>query len=83
MGSDSGDTLGHPGPLSYLDGRQESDYYAIFGQGIFNITDAFSVTTGVRWQQEEKDMSIDQAVNDSGSVLSALCCRRSPRLGWR
>jgi len=62
-----------PGQLSYLDGRQESDYYAIFGQGIFNITDDFSVTTGVRWQQEEKDMSIDQAVNDPGfSAISAL-----------
>jgi iron complex outermembrane receptor protein len=70
-----------PGQLGYLDGRQKSDYYAIFGQGIWNLTDAFSVTTGVRWQREEKDMDIDQAVNDlTPSVISAVL---SPvAVGW-
>ena len=70
-----------PGQLGYLDGRQDSDYYAVFAQGIWNFTDDFSVTTGVRWQQEEKDMDIDQSVNDPGfSVISALL---SPvAIGW-
>jgi len=64
---------GTPGQLSYLDGRQKSDYYAVFGQGVFNITDDFSITAGARWQKEEKDMSIDQSINDpSFSVISAL-----------
>ena len=62
-----------PGQLGYLDGRQDSDYYAVFGQGVFNITDDFSITAGARWQKEEKDMSIDQSVNDPGlSVISAI-----------
>ena len=73
-----------PGQLSYLDGRQETDYYAVFGQGVFNITDDFIVTAGARWQKEEKDMSIDQAVNDAGLSACQRCTvADSHRLGWR
>jgi iron complex outermembrane receptor protein len=70
-----------PGQLGFLDGRQETDYLAFFGQGTFNFTDAFSLTGGARWQEEEKDMTIDQSVNDpSFSVISASL---SPvAIGW-
>ncbi|EED31148.1 TonB-dependent receptor [gamma proteobacterium NOR5-3] len=69
-----------PGQNGFLDGRQESEYIALFGQGTWNATDNFSVTAGLRWQEEDKDMSIDQAATGGVSVISALL---SPvALGW-
>jgi len=61
------------GQLSYLDGQQETDYYAVFGQATWNITKKWAVTGGLRWQREEKDASVLQTINDpSPSVISIL-----------
>ena len=69
------------GQLGYLDGQQDTDYYAVFGQTTWNATDDFAVTAGLRWQREEKDMTIDQAVNDPGvSVISAVL--NPVAIGW-
>lgn len=62
-----------PGQLGFLDGYQETDYIGIFGQATWNISDRFSVTAGVRWQEEEKTAGLKQWVNDhSPSVISLL-----------
>jgi outer membrane receptor protein involved in Fe transport len=61
-----------PGQQGLLDASQDTDYVGIFGQATWNITDRFAVTGGVRWQQEEKEASIDQALTVPGlSLLSA------------
>jgi outer membrane receptor protein involved in Fe transport len=63
--------FGTPGQEGYVDGSQDTDYYAIYGQATWNINDKFSVTAGARWQREEKDAYINQWVNDeSPSVIS-------------
>jgi iron complex outermembrane receptor protein len=59
------------GQLGFLDSEQKTDYYAVFGQATWNVTDKFSITAGGRWQKEEKDASILQSVNDpSPSIIS-------------
>ncbi len=59
------------GQIGYLDGGQKTDYYAIYGQATWNVTDKFSVTAGARWQREEKDAHVLQSVNDpSPSIIS-------------
>ena len=61
------------GQLSYVDGRQDTDYYAIYGQVAWQLTDKMKITGGLRWQREEKDASVQQTVNDpSPSIISLL-----------
>ena len=61
------------GQLGFLDARLDTDYYALFGQATWNITEQLSLTGGLRWQHEEKDGSLDQSVNDpSPSIISLL-----------
>jgi outer membrane receptor protein involved in Fe transport len=61
------------GQLGFLDSEQETDYLGIYGQGTWRITEAFNVTAGLRWQEEEKDAYVRQWVNDpSISVISAV-----------
>jgi len=53
--------------------NQDTDYLGVFGQATFNMSDRFSVTAGVRWQEESKDAAILHSVNDpSPSVVSLL-----------
>ena len=53
-------------------GNLDTDYLGLFGQATWNMTEQFSVTAGLRWQTEEKDASISQAVTVPGfSLLSA------------
>jgi iron complex outermembrane receptor protein len=61
------------GQLGFQDSEQKTDYYAVFGQATWNVTDKFSITAGGRWQKEEKDASILQSVNDpSPSIISIV-----------
>lgn len=61
------------GQLGYLDAEQDTEYLGIYGQGTWRINDAFSITAGIRWQEEEKDAYIIQSVNDpSPSIISLL-----------
>ncbi len=62
-----------PGQLAYHDSKLSTDYFAIFGQATWNISDNFSITAGLRWQEEKKDAYIHQSVNDpSPSIISLL-----------
>lgn len=62
-----------PGQRGYLDSVQKTRYIGLYGQATWTVTDAFSVTAGLRWQQEEKDADISQWVNDpSPSIISLL-----------
>lgn len=40
--------------------RVSSTSYAAYGQGTFHVTDALSLTAGLRWTKEEKSMSLDR-----------------------
>ncbi|MGI9294105.1 MAG: TonB-dependent receptor [Pseudomonadales bacterium] len=61
------------GQLGFLDAEQDTEYLGIYGQGTWRISDAFSVTAGIRWQEEEKDAYVRQSVNDpSPSIISLL-----------
>jgi iron complex outermembrane receptor protein len=58
-----------PGQVGYLDGWQETDYAGIYGQATWNLSDAFSVTAGARWQAEDKQAGIRQWTNDNAPTL--------------
>lgn len=65
--------IGTPGQLGFLSAKQTTDYIGVYGQTAWNITEDFTITTGVRWQQEEKDADIYQWSNDpTFSVISFL-----------
>lgn len=42
--------------------------YALFGQATFEITDALSVTAGIRWTEDEKTFDPDQYVVEAGWI---------------
>lgn len=52
---------GQPGDKGYLDSRASSDYFAVFGQGTYKLTDQFALTAGMRWQTETKNASINNS----------------------
>jgi iron complex outermembrane recepter protein len=61
-----------PGQNGIFAANQDTEYVGVFGQATWNITDKFSITGGLRWQEEEKDASIDQSVTVPGlSLLTA------------
>lgn len=41
--------------------HQESESWALFGQTEFSLTDAWSLTLGARWTDDEKDLSVGPA----------------------
>lgn len=62
-----------PGQLGFFDSFQDTDYLGVFGQSTWNVNDRFSITAGLRWQEEEKDAGVRHFVNDpTPSVLSLL-----------
>lgn len=50
--------------------KQATESYAIFGSTTFNITDAFSVATGLRWSTEEKDINFKSYSLPAGAVYN-------------
>ncbi|GAB3280520.1 TonB-dependent receptor [Parahaliea aestuarii] len=44
--------------------KLDSDSYAVFGQGTFNLSDTFRVTVGVRYTEESKDVVSSQFLSD-------------------
>ncbi len=46
------------GVLTTADGSQEAESWAIFGEGSYAITDATSLTAGIRYSDEEKDFEL-------------------------
>ena len=45
----------------------DTESYAVFGQGTFNISDSFRVTLGLRYTKEDKDMVSDQCLGDTNA----------------
>ncbi|MEJ6011911.1 TonB-dependent receptor [Novosphingobium aquae] len=50
---------GQAGDKGYLDSRASSEYFALFGQATFRVSDQFALTGGLRWQTETKKASIN------------------------
>ena len=46
------------GLLLLADGSQDATSYAIFGEGSYSISDATSITAGMRYSDEEKDFEL-------------------------
>jgi len=42
---------------------QKTESYAIFGSTTYNFTDDFSLTAGLRWTRETKDIDLERLVN--------------------
>lgn len=49
--------------------KQDAESYAAFGSVRFNITDRFSVSTGLRWTEEEKSIS-NHTIRAAGAVYN-------------
>ena len=50
---------GQPGDKGYQDSRASSEYFALFGQATYHLSDMLALTAGVRWQTETKTASIN------------------------
>ncbi|MBI1359919.1 MAG: TonB-dependent receptor plug domain-containing protein [Alphaproteobacteria bacterium] len=48
--------------------RQKNDSWAIFGQGSYAFTDQFSVTAGLRYTNDDKDLIVASAPSNNRSV---------------
>jgi iron complex outermembrane recepter protein len=45
--------------------EQDSDSFAVFGQGTFNLSDTLRVTVGLRYTEENKEVDTNQFLSDS------------------
>lgn len=52
---------GQAGDKGYLDSRASSEYFALFGQATYRMSDMFALTGGLRWQTETKQASINNS----------------------
>jgi len=59
----------------------ESESYALFAQGTFNISDSLRLTLGVRYTEETKDVVSSQRLGDSNNGLDGKGTGYSPFLG--
>jgi iron complex outermembrane recepter protein len=50
----------------------ETDSYAAFAEGTFHVTDALSVTGGIRWTRDEKEFT--DSCTSTASLLNLLAC---------
>jgi iron complex outermembrane recepter protein len=65
--------LALPGQEGFLDSRLDTDYLGAFGQLTWNINKQLALTTGVRWQREDKHASMNNTVSQPGaSVISRV-----------
>lgn len=53
---------GRPNAYANTVYRHDSESYAVFGNLTYNITDRFSLTTGLRWSREEKSIDLNYYV---------------------
>ena len=63
--------LATPGSNMYWESNFDSESIALFGQATFNLTEATSITAGLRYGAEEKDFSYMTSV-DNGPNAAAL-----------
>lgn len=62
----------------------DSESYAFFGQGTFNISDSFRLTLGLRYTKEDKDVDTNQCLTDTTAdpdrLTSLAICSSNPYL---
>jgi iron complex outermembrane recepter protein len=56
------------GDYSTFENKYKSESFALFGQATWNITDATTVTAGLRYGQEEKDFSMHVSAYDASGT---------------
>jgi iron complex outermembrane receptor protein len=64
--------LAAPGQLGFMNNSQDTDYLGIFGQATWKITPRFSVTGGLRWQEEKKYATLGNSLNDPAPSFISL-----------
>lgn len=65
--------LAVPGQLGIHNSSLDTRYFSVFGQLAWQWTSQFSLTAGLRWQQEAKDAVIANSVSVPGpSLISAI-----------
>jgi iron complex outermembrane recepter protein len=75
LGIDSLFTFVSGGALNAAQGARDhyyqldSDSWAVFGQGTFNITDSFRVTVGLRYTEETKEVESTQFLSESDTGI--------------
>lgn len=90
--------LALPGQLGLHDSSVDTEYLGIFGNVDWQLTDRFTLTTGLRWQREEKDAAINNsvtapgaslisvvlapAVSPGGAPVNGTLSRRSENISW-
>jgi iron complex outermembrane receptor protein len=68
-----GIALAVPGQLGIHDSRLETEYRSVFGQVTWHVTPQWSLAANLRWQEEEKNALINNAVTAPGlSLISAI-----------
>lgn len=90
--------LAVPGQLGLHDSYVDTEYLGIFGNVDWQLTDRLTLTTGLRWQREEKDAAINNsvtapgaslisvvlapAVSPNGAAVNGATSRRSENVSW-
>lgn len=67
-----GISLARPDQLGIHDSSMQTRYLGIFGSVSWQISKRLSLTTGLRWQREEKDAAINNSVTAPGASLISL-----------
>ena len=68
-----GQSIGFPGLTREVTGCNNSESYAVYGQGSYNLTDKLSMTLGARFTSEEKDATVN-----NGLIFETVY----PESGW-
>jgi outer membrane receptor protein involved in Fe transport len=62
-----------PGQLGLHDSRLDTRYFSLFGQASWHITSKLRLAAAARWQQEEKNATIENSVTVPGlSLISGV-----------
>lgn len=60
--------IGNDLSLNLLEGAK-AESYAVFGQGTYSFTDRFSLTAGLRYTKDEKEVSRSRSTINTGQVV--------------
>ncbi len=63
---------GQPGNAGSLLSENGTEYLGVFAQSTWSVTDSFSVTAGLRWQQEEKETTVTRSLNHATPSLISI-----------
>ncbi len=63
---------GQPGNAGDLLSENDTEYFAVFGQATWHVTDAFSINAGARWQDESKDTVVSRSLNHATPSLISI-----------